>query len=157
MLGVGISLALLVAWGTATFRALRPPPPEKASADPEWTGASALAADRDSTSASTLAADRGSTSTERAGLSTLLCVVVVFGVHSAIDWTWFIPGTTVAALLCAGWLAGRGPVEQRGRLRAYRRPSSPRPISARPGAVVAIASVVVLSLLAAWVIWQPLR
>ena len=29
---------------------------------------------------------------ERAGALTLLSVVVVFGVHSAVDWTWFIPG-----------------------------------------------------------------
>src|SRR5207248_1860635 len=30
--------------------------------------------------------------------------------HSLIDWTWFIPATTVIALACAGWLAGRGPL-----------------------------------------------
>ncbi len=46
---------------------------------------------------------------ELVGLRTLLAVVVVFGVHSFVDWTWFIPGTAVPALLCAGWLAGRGP------------------------------------------------
>jgi cytochrome c-type biogenesis protein CcmH/NrfG len=39
--------------------------------------------------------------------------VVVFGVHSLIDWTWFIPGTAVPALLCAGWLAARGPQAER--------------------------------------------
>ena len=46
---------------------------------------------------------------ERAGLLTMLALVVTFGVHSAIDWTWFVPGTALPALLCAGWLAGRGP------------------------------------------------
>ncbi len=46
---------------------------------------------------------------ERAGLLTLLCVVVVFGIHSLVDWTWFVPGPLTLALLCAGWLAGRGP------------------------------------------------
>ena len=29
-------------------------------------------------------------------------VVVVFGAHSLIDWTWFVPGNAVLALLCAG-------------------------------------------------------
>ena len=47
-------------------------------------------------------------------LLTMLAVVVTFGAHSAIDWTWFIPGTAVPALVCAGWLAGRGPSARRG-------------------------------------------
>ncbi|HUH80520.1 MAG TPA: O-antigen ligase family protein [Solirubrobacteraceae bacterium] len=47
---------------------------------------------------------------ERVGLLTMLCIVVVFGAHSLIDWTWYIPGNACVALLCAGWLAGRGPL-----------------------------------------------
>ena len=46
---------------------------------------------------------------ERHGLIALAVLVVVFGVHSLVDWTWFIPGTALPALLCAGWTAGRGP------------------------------------------------
>ena len=45
---------------------------------------------------------------ERVGMLCMLCVVVVFGVHSLIDWTWYVPGDACVALLCAGWLAGRG-------------------------------------------------
>ena len=40
----------------------------------------------------------------------MLCLVVVFGVHSLVDWTWYVPGDACVALLCAGWLAGRGPL-----------------------------------------------
>jgi hypothetical protein len=47
---------------------------------------------------------------ERVGLLTMLCVVLLFGVHSAVDWTWYVPGNAIAALACAGWLAGRGPL-----------------------------------------------
>ncbi len=47
---------------------------------------------------------------ERIGLLTMVCVVVVFGVHSFADWTWYVPGNACVALLCAGWLAGRGPL-----------------------------------------------
>jgi hypothetical protein len=47
---------------------------------------------------------------ERIGMITMLCVVIVFGVHSFADWTWYVPGDAVVALLCAGWLAGRGPL-----------------------------------------------
>ncbi len=50
---------------------------------------------------------------ERVGLATLATVVVVFGVHSALDWTWYIPANAVLALLCAGWVAGRGPLRDR--------------------------------------------
>ena len=49
-------------------------------------------------------------SPERIGLLSMLCLVVVFGVHSLIDWTWYVPGNACVALLCAGWLAGRGPL-----------------------------------------------
>jgi cytochrome c-type biogenesis protein CcmH/NrfG len=44
----------------------------------------------------------------------LLCVAVVFGIHSFADWTWYVPGNACVALLCAGWLAGRGPIERAG-------------------------------------------
>lgn len=47
---------------------------------------------------------------ERIGLLAMLCVVCVFGVHSFADWTWYVPGTACVGLLCAGWLAGRGPL-----------------------------------------------
>jgi O-antigen ligase len=49
---------------------------------------------------------------ERIGLLSMLCVVVAFGVHSLIDWTWYVPATAIAALICAGWLAGRGPLHR---------------------------------------------
>ena len=77
---------------------------------------------------------------------TLLAIVVIFGVHSLVDWTWFVPGDAIPALLCAGWLAGRGPVVET---------FGPR---GRPGAVPVVAAAVAgrrLALLAAWQTWQP--
>jgi hypothetical protein len=50
---------------------------------------------------------------ERVGMWAMVAVVVTFGVHSAVDWTWFVPGNVVPALLCAGWVAGRGPLRKR--------------------------------------------
>ncbi|MHB8491381.1 MAG: tetratricopeptide repeat protein [Solirubrobacteraceae bacterium] len=47
---------------------------------------------------------------ERVGLLSMLTIVIVFGVHSLVDWTWYVPGNACAALLLAGWLAGRGPL-----------------------------------------------
>ena len=50
---------------------------------------------------------------ERVGLATLAAVALVFGLHSAIDWTWFVPGNVVPALLCAGWVASRATLRER--------------------------------------------
>ena len=48
--------------------------------------------------------------TERTALLALTLCAVGFGVQSAADWTWFVPGPTVAALVAAGYVAGRGPL-----------------------------------------------
>jgi Tfp pilus assembly protein PilF len=61
---------------------------------------------------------------ERIGLLTLMACVIVFGVHSGIDWTWFVPGNACVALLCAGWVAGRGPLDTSPGLAAARLPGS---------------------------------
>jgi hypothetical protein len=47
---------------------------------------------------------------ERQGLVALALVVVTFGVHSGLDWTWFVPAVAVTSLFLAGWVAGRGPL-----------------------------------------------
>lgn len=98
---------------------------------------------------------------ERIGLLTLFAVVIVFGVHSLIDWTWFVPGNVVPALLCAGWLAGRGPLtEQIGLARQATMVDlrGPRRRNALPaiGAAGAVA-VAGLAAAAAWTTWQPQR
>ena len=88
---------------------------------------------------------------ERAGLVTLLAVVVTFGVSSLIDWTWFIPGVAVPALVCAGWLAGRGPLENPvGR-------GDRRRLSTSPAAAAAGLGIVAATIVAAWFVWQPLH
>jgi O-antigen ligase len=112
-------------------------------------------------------------SPERIGMLTMLCVVVVFGVHSFVDWTWYVPGNACVALLMAGWLAGRGPLPEGlgGRPgaaadpvhagaavpafgRAWRRPSLRQ--LGKPRVAVALAAIVA-ALLAAWSQWQPQR
>ena len=86
---------------------------------------------------------------ERIAVVTLIAGVLVFGVHSLVDWTWFVPGTAVVALVGAGYVAGRGPFsEPRG---GWGRGAPWTMRMAVAGALVAGA------LLAAWTIWQPLR
>ena len=107
---------------------------------------------------------------ERVGMLSMLCVVVVFGVHSFVDWTWYVPGVACAVLFCAGWLAGRGPLNPAERAAApppqsgaHEQPAGagePRGLRARlsgPDALpVALAiTVLVAAVLAAWSQWQP--
>ena len=122
LLGIIVNVGLLITWWLASRTSLRAP------------------------DASLRAAP------ERLGLLTLLCVVVAFGVHSTIDWTWFIPGTTLPALLCAGWLAGRGPLDAPVGRRAHR-----VKLSLRPAVGIACTALAALTLLAIWATWQPLR
>jgi hypothetical protein len=89
---------------------------------------------------------------ERAGLITLLATVVIFGISSLIDWTWFVPGVAVPALVCAGWLAGRGPIDAPiGRAKDRRR------LSTSPGVAAIGLGIVAATIVAAWFVWQPLH
>ncbi len=126
LVGVGVSVALLVAWTVAAARPL--------AVRSRW---------------STLA---GEQHTERVGMVALAVVVLGFGIQSALDWTWYFPGVSVAVLLCAGWLAGRGP------LAAPVGPMRPRrALLERPGTVAIAAGVAVVALAGAWMQWQPQR
>ena len=81
---------------------------------------------------------------ERIGLLTLATLVLIFGVHSLIDWTWFVPGNAVVALLAAGWVAGRPALRDRdavvGDARGRRAAGARRRWPARPRRLVLIAA-----------------
>ena len=107
---------------------------------------------------------------EQIGLITLLSIVLIFGLHSLVDWTWIVPGNACVALLAAGWLAGRGPLSGPGVLRRVGgRVAAPRPagaslperalaaVGARPGTWLAATLVVIVALMLAVSEWQPLR
>lgn len=132
LIGIALAAVLLVSWALAVRRTLGLQWPERLRAPQAKSAAPA--------------------DPERTGLLTLLTVVVVFGLHSAIDWTWFIPGTAIPALMCAGWLAGRGPAREPIGLRAERR----RLLDA-PGTGAVVLALVAVALLCAWEAWQPLR
>jgi len=103
---------------------------------------------------------------ERVGLLTMLCLVVTFGAHSLVDWTWYFPGDACVALLCAGWLAGRGPLtDTTVPVVAQSAPTVPLvtlsaptvPWWRDPARAGLAAAVAVFALLTAWAQWQPLR
>jgi tetratricopeptide (TPR) repeat protein len=159
VLGLALALALLAAWlaaaGRAThpfnrrwtsWRAWRSPRDADAAARPGWRRLREPAARR--------------YTPERIGLLSMLCVVIVFGVHSLVDWTWYVPGNACVALLCAGWLAGRGPLAP-APAAALAAPVAPlaapaaRSVGPLRGGLAAAA--IAAALLAAWAQWQPQR
>ena len=89
---------------------------------------------------------------ERVGLATLAVVVIVFGVHSAIDWTWYVPGNAVPMLICAGFVASRTTLRERLEpVPEVEAPPDPRMRAA------AAALVMLLAVTAAWAALQPVR
>jgi hypothetical protein len=126
LIGVALSLALLVAWAVAAARAV---------------GFGGVPGGGPRTG-----------SAERLGLVAMGALAVTFGVQSTLDWTWYFPGVAIPALLCAGWLAGRGPLAAP----VGRRAGGPA-LRSRPGAGVALTLLVTLALAGAWATWQPLH
>ena len=86
-------------------------------------------------------------SSDRVALVAAALIAVVFGLQSAIDWTWFVPGPTAMALVAAGFVAGRAPL------------GLPEPAPARaapsPERLLAASGVLLAAILVAWAIWQP--
>ena len=130
--GLAVSLALLAAWLASAAAA---------------TGLRRRRADR-----------VRSHSPERIGLLSLTAVVLVFGVHSLVDWTWFVPANAGAALLAAGWVAGRGPLGAAAARRVHGGLAERLRAGLRERSrAVCAAAVVLVALVAAWTAWQPLR
>ncbi len=110
LVGLALTLALLLAWMVAAGRATHP-------FNRRWSSWKTLRVwlDRPQTGAPgwralTLDGRPAPYTPERVAMLSMLCLVVVFGIHSLADWTWYVPGNACVALLCAGWLAGRGPL-----------------------------------------------
>jgi tetratricopeptide (TPR) repeat protein len=162
VVGLAISLALLVAWLAAAARAAgvrrrlrgRDLHPRRLARAPAALGRAATRAGRalgggrsrlDATA--TRLAARRPVDEGHAALLTLLAVVVAFGVHSLIDWTWLVPGTALVALVCAGYAIGLGPPGVPGRERS----------ALIGGRLAAGVTLVLVALVATWAVWQPQR
>ncbi len=168
LVGLIVSLALFVAWWAAAARSARP-------FGLRWVS------QRSASGRRWWRLRRVSTpyTAERVALLTMLGIVVVFGVHSTIDWTWFVPGDACVALLCAGWLAGRGPADTHPAPAAIAiaTPRDPggvrarvlgalglpaalrwrRPTGIGPARVLAVVAVLAFAVVGAWSQWQPQR
>ena len=150
LIGMAINVALLIAWFGAAARATGVRPRRRWGA---WL--MTLARTHDTRIRPELRPQRSITP-ERIGLITLATTAIAFGVHSAVDWTWFVPGTALVGLLCAAWVAGRGPFDEPPAARASLPHGSAGWRAAR-GRVALAALVLVAGLVGAWAVWQPQR
>jgi O-antigen ligase len=131
LLGGFAAVLLLAAWLVAATRATALQPrrwwrPTKAS-PPPWTD-------------------------ERTALVALALAAIVYGVQSATDWTWFVPGLTVMALVAAGFVAGRGPLP-RSELAVESMTARQRRLPL--ARLSACAMVSTIALIGGWATWQP--
>jgi cytochrome c-type biogenesis protein CcmH/NrfG/O-antigen ligase len=165
LVGLILALALLLTWLAAAGRATHP-------FNRRWTSWHAWLELRSGTRpgwralrSSELGGRALAYTPERVGMLAMLCLVVVFGAHSLIDWTWYVPGNACVALLCAGWLAGRGELvtqsaDARARVSPEQSRSSSAPTArARPSLtrLWVAGAALVAAMLALWSQWQPQR
>jgi hypothetical protein len=100
---------------------------------------------------------------EADGRWALIGVVIAFGTSSAVDQTWFFPAVAVPALVAAGWITGiarhRGSGEAKLATAGPTRPAvaPTRPLSTRPGAIIALTGLAAVTLAVAWESLQPMR
>ncbi|MBJ7348340.1 MAG: O-antigen ligase family protein [Thermoleophilaceae bacterium] len=81
IVGLFLALALLIAWIISALKSLA----AKWASPTHWLG------DADDS---------------QTALGALVVAALVYGAHSMIDWTWFVPGVTFIGLVAAGWVAG---------------------------------------------------
>jgi Flp pilus assembly protein TadD len=81
-----------------------------------------------------------------------------------VDWTWFIPGPTIVALLAAAWVAGRGPRETWSAwiTDVHDVPTAPARDRLRAGlrhlpTAGAVAALALTAIMVMWATWQPQR
>jgi O-antigen ligase/polysaccharide polymerase Wzy-like membrane protein len=170
LVGLAVTLALLAVWLTSAARATLP---LDGWLRVRTTREAVLGVQVALPAGLRLARARAPYTPERIGLLSMLSMVVAFGAHSFADWTWYVPGNACVALLCAGWLAGRGPLRwagaeggrdldntlvlPRGRGGADGRGSALRALRTDPRALLFAAAVAAVALVAAWTEWQPQR
>lgn len=79
----------------------------------------------------------------------IVLVALTFGIHSAIDWTWYVPGVAVFGLAAAGWVVGSRP--QSG-IKPADQPSEGTRLRAFRAAAIAFVGLMI-----AFAVYQPVR
>ena len=97
---------------------------------------------------------------DRVAIAALALTALVFGLHSAVDWTWFVPGPAVMAMVAAGFAAGRGPLPPPVLPVMAETPPSRRRLGLPPvpaERLLPAALALIAALVSAWAVLQPER
>lgn len=83
-----------------------------------------------------------------AGVS-LALIALGFGIHSALDWTWFIPGVALFGLVAAGWTAGSNVAETTTETATID--------EGKPFRIARTIAISIVGLAVAFAVYQPVR
>lgn len=89
----------------------------------------------------------------------LALVAFAFGIHSAVDWTWYMPGVAAFGLVAAGWIFGSGG-RFTGKAPATGAPSptgSGTDTASRKAALLTAVGITLIGLATAYSVYQPAR
>ncbi|MBI5310835.1 MAG: O-antigen ligase family protein [Actinobacteria bacterium] len=85
----------------------------------------------------------------------LALTAFAFGVHSAVDWTWYMPGVAAFGLVSAGWIFGSG-TRLAGRPAVEAAPPA-APATGRRAALLSATGILLIGLATAYAVYQPAR
>lgn len=91
-------------------------------------------------------------SEERLGAVAMVFVALVFGLHNAIDWIWYVPGVAFFGLLAGGWVLGHAD--------AHSAPTEDPVPADQQNRKLAIAKAVAVAVVGIWIayaVYQPVR
>jgi len=97
---------------------------------------------------------------DRVAIAALALTAVVFGLHSAIDWTWSVPGPAVMAMVAGGFAAGRGPLPPPVLPVVAATPVARRRLGLPPvpgDRLLPASLALIAALVSAWAVFQPER
>lgn len=83
----------------------------------------------------------------------MMVAALVFGVHSALDWIWFLPGVAFFGLACGGWTLGTPEAHGASVTADEAAPSTP----SRGLQMAQAAGILIVGLAVAWGVYQPVR
>jgi O-antigen ligase len=81
----------------------------------------------------------------------LMFVALLFGLHSAIDWVWFVPGVAFFGLLAGGWTLGAPAAH------SFVAAPAKAPVKGGKLQIVRAAAIAVVGIAIAYAVYQPVR
>lgn len=82
---------------------------------------------------------------------TIMLIAFFFGLHSAVDWIWFVPSVAYFGLLAGGWVLGSPAAH------SLRAPSASAAPATRAMRIARAMAIAIVGIIVAWSAYQPVR